>query len=105
MQVGDPKKTAVLGVIAVLAIGFCFKQVFGGGGEPKVLRQAPGAAADGAAPASGTLVAMNVDQLRTDPFSHPRLAAKAPPGTITQPANPDKTAPTGDAPSFGSEGG
>jgi hypothetical protein len=85
MKVGDPKKTAILAVIAVLAIGFCFKQLFGGGGEPKVLRQAAGASADGATPASGTLVATNLDQLRVDPFSHPRLAPKVPTGgAITQ---------------------
>jgi len=31
MQIGDPKKTVVLAIVAVGAIGFCFKQLTGGG--------------------------------------------------------------------------
>lgn len=77
MQMGDPKKTLPLLVVAVLAVGFAIKQVVGGASEPKVLRQAGGAAdAAGQAAASGTLVSLQLDQLRVDPFSHPKLAPK-----------------------------
>jgi len=78
MQIGDPKKTAILAVVAVAALGFCFKQLFGGGGEPKPVRQAGGnaEASNGQAPASGKLAMLQLDPLRGDAFSHPRLAPK-----------------------------
>jgi hypothetical protein len=82
MQVGDPKKTAMLAVVAVGALGFCFKQLLGGGGDgPKALRQANGgggtAADSGQTPAPAmTLAMVQLDHLRTDPFSHPKLAPK-----------------------------
>lgn len=80
MQFGDPKKTIPLLVVAVLALGFCYKQLTGGGDQPKALRSAGNTGADPAAggqqPVGGTLVALSLDQLRVDPFSHPRLAPK-----------------------------
>src|ERR1044072_269954 len=78
MQFGDPKKTVPLLVVAVLALGFCFKQLTGGGDQPKALRSGNAAQSDpGAqAPVGGTLVSLSLDQLRVDPFSHPRLAPK-----------------------------
>jgi hypothetical protein len=110
MQVGDPKKTAFLAIIAVLAIGFCFKQLTGGGSEPKVLRQAPGGAADpagGAQPqAQGTLVAMQLDELRVDPFSHPKLAPKTADNQLgAQPTTPNPAQAGGTGGGTGLTGG
>lgn len=87
MQFGDPKKTIPLLFGAVLALGFCYKQLFGGTEEPKALRQASQDAGAQAIP-SGTLAMVQLDQLHTDPFSHPRLAPKTSPdaGTPTPPA-------------------
>lgn len=79
MQVGDPKKTAFLAIVAVLALGFCFKQLTGGGGGPKMLRQAasgPDPAAGAPAQAQGTVAMLQLDDLHADPFSHPKLAPK-----------------------------
>ena len=103
MQVGDPKKTAVLAVVAVGAFWFLYSQLAGASGAPKVLRQANNAAADPNAPASsGQVIAMSVEQLRADPFSHPRLAPKTPGGA--QPAATSDPAggatPTAGAPTY-----
>lgn len=103
MQVGDPKKTAFLAIVAVAAIGFCVKQVFGGESTPKVLRQAAGAdagAGAGANPGVGgatpnaTVAMLQLDDLRVDPFSHPRLAPK-------NPNNPNAAQPNGSVPGLG----
>jgi hypothetical protein len=80
MQLGDPKKTAFLAVVAVGALFFCFKQLTGGDSTPKVLRQGAGAVAtDPTAPpqASATVAMLQLDQLRVDPFSHAKLAPKS----------------------------
>lgn len=91
MQFGDPKKTIPLLIGAILALGFCYKQLFGGADEPKMLRQASQDAGPQPAP-SGTLAMVQLDQLRTDPFSHPRLAPK------TSPGPGQSTAPAGGPP-------
>ncbi|MFI5385431.1 MAG: hypothetical protein ACHQ50_04845 [Fimbriimonadales bacterium] len=96
MQIGDPKKTVILGIVAFAAIGFCLSQVFGGGGSPKVLRQGSSEASGPAGSqtqAAGSLALVQLDQLHVDPFSHPKLAIKA--ATSQSPAS---------APANGSEG-
>lgn len=90
MQVGDPKKTAFLAVVAVAAIGFCFKQLFGGDSGPKVLRQATTTTDPAAGTPGATLAMVSLDNLRTDPFSHPKLGPKGtpagpPPGSGSKP--------------------
>lgn len=97
MQIGDPKKTAMLGVVAIGALIFLGSRVMGLKGEeaPKATRQA------NAADAGATKLAItSVDQLRNDPFSHPKLAPHFPNGG--QPpvnsgtgAGPITTPPTG----------
>ncbi|HWA81934.1 MAG TPA: hypothetical protein VG820_00770 [Fimbriimonadaceae bacterium] len=78
MQLGDPKKTFPLLIVAILAVGFCIKQVMGGSDEPKVLRQAAATDASTQPLPGGTLAMVQLDQLHTDPFSHPKLAPKGP---------------------------
>ncbi|HVT11076.1 MAG TPA: hypothetical protein VHE55_02320 [Fimbriimonadaceae bacterium] len=85
MQFGDPKKTVPLLIVAILAIGFCVKQVMGGSDEPKVLRQAATQDASAQPMPGGTLAMVQLDQLHTDPFSHPRLAPKGPADAGTPP--------------------
>lgn len=108
MQIGDPKKTAVLAIVAIGAIGFCFKQLTGGGDTPKALRTDATAAPDasGALPAANATLAMvSLDQLRNDAFSHPKLASKGvanQTGPITPQANNANPNPV---PNLGSEGG
>lgn len=98
MQVGDPKKTAILAVVALGAIGFCLSQVFGGKDEPRMLRQAGGPQTSAPAGSSAIAVAQ-LDRLRVDPFSHPMLAAKM---TSKQPDNTES--PRGAPPVLGRPG-
>lgn len=82
MQIGDPKKTAILAVVAVGALGFCAKQLLFAGGTPHAVRQADsgsGASGEGDVAAGGMVVATTVEDLRVDPFSNPKLAVKPDP--------------------------
>lgn len=106
MQVGDPKKTALLGVVAVGAIGFLFSRVFGGGGDaPKAMRQANGSPDAVSAPATGAMSTTSLAQLTNDPFSHSRLARLAvnTPGTTAP--NSGGAAPNVDPLPSGNGGG
>lgn len=79
MQIGDPKKTAILALVAVGALGFCAKQLLFAGGTPHAMRQADSGAessGEGDVAASGMVVATTVEDLRVDPFSNPKLAVK-----------------------------
>lgn len=85
MQVGDPKKTAILAVAAVGALWFLGSRFVSLKNDdvPKATRQANAADATG-----GTMSATTVDQLRLDPFSHPKLAPHFPGGQQGVPTDP-----------------
>ncbi len=107
MQVGDPKKTVLLGIVAVGAIGFLGSRVLALRADvPKALRRAVASEPSG----QPNLMASVPEQLRTDPFSHPKLAPHFPGNETTPDMNPagagsKGTNPPDYAPIFVPEGG
>lgn len=100
MEVGDPRKTAILGVIAVAAIGFLVVRLM-----PEGRKQA-GTSAKEPVPvgssSSGAGSEAMIVSLIGDPFSHPMLARSI----TTGPAGPAPTpSPTGTGTPFGSQEG
>ena len=69
METGNPKQAALLGVLAVGAVGFLFTKL-GGKPSPAVLTDPTVARREGKARPAGALT------VGRDPFSHPRLATK-----------------------------
>lgn len=75
MDVGDPKKTAALGVVAVAAIGFLVLRLMPDAKKPAPSGQSPTPESVGASPTVGESTMVS---LIGDPFSHPMLARSAP---------------------------
>jgi hypothetical protein len=90
MNVGDPKKAAVLGVVALVIVGVAVFQVIPKG-EPKMGRQAPPAAKEEESKdvLSNDSLENAAKSLSADPFAHPNLKAEVKDGgkdSVTQPS-------------------
>ncbi|MFY9234531.1 MAG: hypothetical protein WAO58_08740 [Fimbriimonadaceae bacterium] len=72
MKTGDPKKAAMLGVVAVVVLGAAVFQILPKG-QPATPRKAPPAAEQTPSGDVGALVVSAQERLQKDPFTHPKL--------------------------------